>query len=508
MTTDNELLALFVQRNDPNALEQLVRRHWVMVFSVCQSLLWNQEDAEDAFQAVFLLLARKAPKLISHNSVGGWLHESATRICFQLRRRASRSREATLIEEPATQNEPWKTISFNRECELLHKEISRLPKKYREVIILYHLEGKSRAQIAKVLDCTTASVKAALARGRKSLRQRLIRRGVIASAVVASMTMVTGQIQAGTSRTELLIDSTLQHCHGMEPTECVGNGSEFIEPLLAKETMMSVLTFSKLTTVAASMMMLLGMTVAAIASGQTEVSEQPTEIVLEQSLVAFDESPGASLSVAAENTAEASTTFSSPTDAESEQSQDKKEKGSDQADSKKKDKEKKGDPPVVTVPPMNIQLIKYDGKSIYYERSTMVYGKDSKPITETVPQTYTVMVPYIEDGVTKTRAETRTRTIAVTRMSDATRKTLNVPIKSGSFESLSGKKIKESDMIDRIGMSDFPVLVLGKSQKLPEAYKLVLKPDTIILRGSNVTTGPNFALPAVGPQLTAPVRRR
>lgn len=134
---DNELLGMFVHRQNQEALEQLIRRHSSMVFGVCKSMLWQDADAEDAFQAVFLLLCKKAPKLLIHTSIGGWLHQSAVRISLSHRNRIVRKREVNMSEEDLSHkgNEPWQSIANACDCEMLHREISRLPKRYRDGVI-------------------------------------------------------------------------------------------------------------------------------------------------------------------------------------------------------------------------------------------------------------------------------------------------------------------------------------------------------------------------------------
>lgn len=246
LVSDNELLGLYVYKDDHSAFEKLIRRHSDMVLAVCSSLLWQKADAEDAFQAVFILLSAKAPKLLKHNSVGGWLHETAFRTSLKHRGKILRKREVEMSEQlKSNTKEPWETIAESRDTELLHREISRLPKRYRNVIVLCHLEGKSRAQAASILDVTTASVKAALARGRKLLRQRLLKHGIAASmslgAVVASADSAGA---AATGVSESLIQSTMHHCQGLSPElipadlESVGNGAEVIQSLLQKDLSM------------------------------------------------------------------------------------------------------------------------------------------------------------------------------------------------------------------------------------------------------------------------------
>ena len=247
LVTDNELLGLYVHNDDPMALEQLVRRHSKMVMGVCRSLLWQQADAEDAFQAVFLLLSRKAPKLLKHNSVGGWLHEAALRISLKHRSKITRKREVAMSEEPkGNASEPWQAIADSRDNELLHLEVSRLPKRYRDVIVLCHLEGKSRAEAASVLDVTTVSVKASLARGRNLLRRRLMKRGIAAWAALGAVSATTSVAAARSAESvtvsvsELLIQSALAHCKGTlrelaVGVDSVGTSADIVRSLVDKE---------------------------------------------------------------------------------------------------------------------------------------------------------------------------------------------------------------------------------------------------------------------------------
>ena len=245
LTSDNELLVLYIENNDERAFETLIRRHAPMVMGVCRSMLWKTEDAEDAFQAVFLLLSQKAKKLLSHNSVGGWIHETSYRTCLKLRRKIARVREVDMKLDPAEHIEPWQRISMARETELLHKEIMRLPKKYREVVVLCHLEGKSRAQAASMLDRTTASVKASLARGRKLLRQRLLKHGIAASVVllgVTSETFAAASSSAGIGNpgvTESLIQSTVQACQEVQPAISLHSSIHQFQSLFAGEKAMN-----------------------------------------------------------------------------------------------------------------------------------------------------------------------------------------------------------------------------------------------------------------------------
>lgn len=243
LVSDNELLGLYVYNDDQDAFEKLIRRHSQMVLAVCNSLLWQKADAEDAFQAVFMLLSTKAPKLLKHNSVSGWLHEVAFRTSLKHRGKIVRKREVAMSEElkDATM-EPWQAISKSRDKELLHREISRLPKSYRDVIVLCHLEGKSRAQAASVLDVTTASVKASLARGRKLLRHRLLKHGIAASVAIGGVAITGKTVEASVSCvSKSLVQTTLHQCQGFSPdslpigSDLVGTGPGVAQSILAKD---------------------------------------------------------------------------------------------------------------------------------------------------------------------------------------------------------------------------------------------------------------------------------
>ncbi len=244
--SDNELLGKFIRNQDEQSLLEIVRRHSPMVMGVCQSLLWHNEDAEDAFQATFLVLANKANRLLKHSSVAGWLHQVAVRNCRNLKRQKNRKREVELSQEPAVNtNEPWKSISDLHDRELVQQELSKLPKQYREVIILCHIEGQSRAQAAETLDCTTASVKAMLARGRKLLRLRLIRHGIVASTVLGVLAAATQSAKANVSQ-ELLV-ATTQICQGLKPQTSFGSSPESIQLLAHKELVgMNFIAYSKI----------------------------------------------------------------------------------------------------------------------------------------------------------------------------------------------------------------------------------------------------------------------
>jgi RNA polymerase sigma factor (sigma-70 family) len=175
--TDGQLLDYFLALRDDVAFEALVRRHGPMVLGVCRRVLRHVHDAEDAFQATFLVLARKAAGVRPRDRVGAWLHGVAYRTATKARALAARrkAREGRLRERalPAAAEHVPPDVP-----PLLDQELSRLPEKYRAPIVLCHLAGQTRGQAARRLGLSEGTLSSRLARGRDLLRRRLDRRGV------------------------------------------------------------------------------------------------------------------------------------------------------------------------------------------------------------------------------------------------------------------------------------------------------------------------------------------
>ena len=182
--TDGELLARFVRSRDENALAALVRRHASMVWGVCRRLL-NHHDAEDAFQATFLVLVRKAAG-VPGQAVANWLYGVARQTAVRVRATAAKRgwRETQVVDMP----EP--TVPEVRDGDLqavLDEELSRLPDHYRGVIVLCDLEGMTRKEAARQLGIPEGSVASRLARARALLAKRLNQRGIVLSGSVAGV---------------------------------------------------------------------------------------------------------------------------------------------------------------------------------------------------------------------------------------------------------------------------------------------------------------------------------
>jgi len=185
--TDAQLLGYFVERRDEAAFAALVKQHGPMVWGVCRRLL-NHHDAEDAFQATFLVLVRKASSILPREKVANWLYGVAYQTALQARRtaarRSAREKQVMAMPEPTViEQDLWRELQ-----PLLDQELSRLPDVYREVIVLSDLEGKTRKEAARQLGLPEGTVASRLARARAMLAKRLARHGLaVSGAAVAAM---------------------------------------------------------------------------------------------------------------------------------------------------------------------------------------------------------------------------------------------------------------------------------------------------------------------------------
>jgi RNA polymerase sigma factor (sigma-70 family) len=172
--TDTELLKRFAQRHEEAAFAALLRRHGPMVLSVCRRVLHNSHDAEDAFQATFLVMIEKAAQLRKPELLANWLYGVAYRTALHARQRAARrserEREAVAMSsDPVSHSE-----TESRELRhVLDEELQRLPDKYRAPLVLCYLEGKTNEEAARLLGWPSGSMSYRLARGRELLRERL-----------------------------------------------------------------------------------------------------------------------------------------------------------------------------------------------------------------------------------------------------------------------------------------------------------------------------------------------
>jgi RNA polymerase sigma factor (sigma-70 family) len=194
--SDRQLLERFLAQQEDAAFAALVQRHGPLVLGVCRRVLHNEHDAEDVFQATFLVLVRKAEAIRKQESVGSWLHGVAYRIALKAKCHAARcqalERQAALPDVAPPDN----TVAWQDLRPLLDEELDRLPEKYRAPLVLCYFEGKTYDEAARQLGWKNGTLCGRLARARDLLRTRLVRRGLVLSAAVGAMNLGQGALTA------------------------------------------------------------------------------------------------------------------------------------------------------------------------------------------------------------------------------------------------------------------------------------------------------------------------
>jgi RNA polymerase sigma factor (sigma-70 family) len=204
--SDGELLERFLAQSDAAAFAALVRRHGPTVLGVCQRILNNVHDAEDAFQATFLVLLRRARSIAKREAVGSWLYGVAYRVALKARaetvhRRRHEGQAAGLEQETAKRNGSWDDVR-----PIIDEEVNRLPDKYRRPIVLCYFEGKTYEEAAGLLGWPAGTASTRLARARELLRTRLTLRGL----ALSSSALATGLTEGTAAAANILADSTVQ----------------------------------------------------------------------------------------------------------------------------------------------------------------------------------------------------------------------------------------------------------------------------------------------------------
>jgi RNA polymerase sigma factor (sigma-70 family) len=208
--TDAQLLSRFIAERDEAAFAALVRRHGPMVLGACRRILGNHHDTDDAFQATFLILVRRARSVVNHQAIGAWLHTVACRSAQQARvrnmRRQHRERQVDPLPAPAiapAEPHDWQPV--------FDQELNRLPEKYRAPVILCDLQGQPRRDAARQLNLAEGTLSSRLSRGRRMLAARLARHGIalsggaLAVCVAQTSAAVPTALVAATTRSALLL---------------------------------------------------------------------------------------------------------------------------------------------------------------------------------------------------------------------------------------------------------------------------------------------------------------
>lgn len=214
---DAVLLERFASQGDESAFAALLARHGPMVYGVCRRVLHDRHQAEDAFQATFLVLARKAGTLRRPQSLAGWLYGTARHLALKVRRGDARrhQRETECLPSTASSADPLDELAARELLLILDEEMERLPEKYRLPLLLCGLEGHSQEEAARILGCTLGSLKGRLERGRKRLHVRLTSRGLAFSG--ATLTLVVshaGSVNAAARLTSTTLQAALAFARG------------------------------------------------------------------------------------------------------------------------------------------------------------------------------------------------------------------------------------------------------------------------------------------------------
>ena len=221
--TDWQLLEQFVERRDQDAFESLVRVHGPMVLGVCRRVTGHHHDAEEAFQAAFLVLARKAASIWPRQMLASWLYGVAFRTALKLRtatakRRAKEKQIAMLPEPVAPEERDWQEIA-----PLLDRELNRLPDTYRAAVICCDLQGCTRAEAARQLGWPEGTLKVRLMRARSLLAKRLTRQGVALSA--GTLAVVLSQKAASAAVPAALLSSTAKAAGAVAATSGISTSA-------------------------------------------------------------------------------------------------------------------------------------------------------------------------------------------------------------------------------------------------------------------------------------------
>ncbi|SRR5579883_1535360 len=236
--SDAELLARFSAGREEAAFAALMRRHGRMVWGVCRHVLGHEQDAEDAFQATFLVLVRKASSIRKGTAIASWLHATAYHIATRTKRNAAIRRARESKGETMPPAEPSSESAWREVLTILDEEVQRLSERQRAAFVLCSLEGKSLAEAARQLGWREGTLSGTLTRAREQLRRRLARRGVTLTTVLAGLA-VFGESAAPAALIEKTFRAALAFAAGQS---ILGGVSPPIASLVREATRSLVVT--------------------------------------------------------------------------------------------------------------------------------------------------------------------------------------------------------------------------------------------------------------------------
>lgn len=264
--SDDELLARFATGRDQRAFAELVTRHGVMVQAVVRRMLRNVHDAEDAFQATFLALAKSASRVRWRSDVAGWLHQTAVRTAKTVRKmngswERGKQRQGT---RPTHNSSSLSAVELEELRSAIDEELRGLPTKYSTAVVLCDIEGLSRVEAAARMGSPVTTLKNRLSVGRKRLREGLARRGFAFSvAALATYAKVAGEVRAST--VNRLAESAVRYASTNTLNATAPPAAYLAEGVLHQ------MTVSKITSALSTTAIAVGLVVAAAASGWNTV---------------------------------------------------------------------------------------------------------------------------------------------------------------------------------------------------------------------------------------------
>lgn len=269
--SDAQLLARFALDRDEAAFAALVAQHGPMVLGVCLRVLGDAHAADDAFQATFLVLVRKAGTIAQPERLGSWLYGVAHRIAVKARaasaRRQARMCELTDLPAPSCDELLWHDLR-----PVLDEEINRLPDRFREPFVLCCVEGKTNAEAALRIGCPTGTVLSRLSRARERLRTRLVRRGVTLSAAAVAALGAERALSAAVSTT--LLETTVRTARLFATPATAGLVSNHVVTLT--EGVLRAMFFTKVK-IALAVLLVLGAAAGAGITGYGQPAARPQE---------------------------------------------------------------------------------------------------------------------------------------------------------------------------------------------------------------------------------------
>jgi RNA polymerase sigma factor (sigma-70 family) len=267
--TDGQLLEQFLLRHDEDAFAGLLRRYGPMVLAVCRRVLGDEHYAEDACQATFLVLARKAGSVHGGTALGSWLHSVAYRTSLKARTMMARQRARERAASARTQDEDSSPEKLEELLQHLDHELHSLPEKYRLPVVLCELEGRSRNEVARQLQIPEGTLSSRLAYAKRLLAQRLSRRGAVLSA--SAVALVLAQGTASASFPSSLLTSTAKAAAGRTLTASAVSA----QVLMLVEGVMKAMLLSKLKLICA---VAVAVSISAGAAGLTyRATASPTQ---------------------------------------------------------------------------------------------------------------------------------------------------------------------------------------------------------------------------------------